>query len=166
MRPRKRQRPPGIEHVIDQQNLPIAHGPRQVSPHPHATRTLPRVAIALQPQSIETDIDPAPPLLFRYSAVTFNAHRIHYDLAYAQRVEGHPALVVNGGLTALFLLEHFRRVAGAEPASLRTRNRRPLYCGRPARLSAAGEGAAWRLRAENEVGETAVEMEVEACSVP
>ena len=42
-------------------------------------------------------------LLFRYSALTFNAHRIHYDLPYTRDVEGYPALVMNGGLTALLL---------------------------------------------------------------
>ena len=44
-------------------------------------------------------------LLFRYSALTFNAHRIHYDLPYTRDVEGYPALVMNGGLTALLLVE-------------------------------------------------------------
>jgi 3-methylfumaryl-CoA hydratase len=42
-------------------------------------------------------------LLFRYSALTFNTHRIHYDLAYASDVEGYPALVVQGPLTATLL---------------------------------------------------------------
>jgi 3-methylfumaryl-CoA hydratase len=47
-------------------------------------------------------------LLFRYSALTYNAHRIHYDLPYTQEKEGYPALVVNGGLTALMLVEAAR----------------------------------------------------------
>jgi 3-methylfumaryl-CoA hydratase len=46
-----------------------------------------------------------PTLVFRYSALTFNAHRIHYDLPYTRDVEGYPALVMNGGLTALLLVE-------------------------------------------------------------
>jgi 3-methylfumaryl-CoA hydratase len=58
-----------------------------------------------------------PVLLFRYSALTFNAHRIHYDLDYVRRVEGYPGLIVNGGLTALLLVETARphlpgRIAG------------------------------------------------------
>lgn len=48
------------------------------------------------------------PLLFRYSAVTFNAHRIHVDRAYAAREEGYPGLVVQAPLTATLLLELLR----------------------------------------------------------
>jgi 3-methylfumaryl-CoA hydratase len=48
---------------------------------------------------------PDPVLLFRYSALTFNAHRIHYDLSYATKVEGYPDLVVHGPLIATLLLD-------------------------------------------------------------
>ena len=54
-----------------------------------------------------------PLLLLRYSAITFNAHRIHYDLDYPRCVEGYPALVMNGGLTALLLIETARAICGA-----------------------------------------------------
>ncbi len=50
-------------------------------------------------------INPSPSLLFRYSALTFNAHRIHYDRAYAMDVEHYPGLVVHGPLLATLLLE-------------------------------------------------------------
>jgi 3-methylfumaryl-CoA hydratase len=49
-------------------------------------------------------IEPDPPLLFRFSALTFNTHRIHYDLAYATQEEGYRGLVVHGPLTATLLL--------------------------------------------------------------
>ncbi len=52
-------------------------------------------------------ITPSPALLFRYSALTFNAHRIHYDRAYAQDTEHYPGLVVHGPLLATLLLELF-----------------------------------------------------------
>jgi len=52
-------------------------------------------------------ISPDPTLLFRYSALTFNAHRIHYDRIYAKEVESYPGLVVHGPLLATFLLELF-----------------------------------------------------------
>ena len=54
-------------------------------------------------------VAPEPTLLFRFSAVTFNAHRIHYDREYATNVEGYPGLVVHGPLTAVLLLELVRR---------------------------------------------------------
>jgi 3-methylfumaryl-CoA hydratase len=68
-------------------------------------------------------------LLFRYSALTFNAHRIHYDLPYTREVEGYPALVMNGGLTVLLLVEtarpHLRRPIAAYAA----RAVSPLFVG-------------------------------------
>ena len=48
-------------------------------------------------------------LLFRYSAVTFNGHRIHYDRSYVTAVEGYPGLVVHGPLIATLLLDLLRR---------------------------------------------------------
>ena len=55
------------------------------------------------------DIHPKPVLLFRYSAVTFNSHRIHYDQPYATKVEGYPGLVVHGPLIATLLMDLLRR---------------------------------------------------------
>ncbi|MFE3961262.1 MaoC/PaaZ C-terminal domain-containing protein, partial [Nocardia sp. NPDC059091] len=49
-------------------------------------------------------------MLFRYSALTFNSHRIHYDHPYATEVEGYPGLIVHGPLTATFLLDAFLRI--------------------------------------------------------
>jgi 3-methylfumaryl-CoA hydratase len=48
-------------------------------------------------------------MLFRFSALTFNGHRIHYDRAYAMDVEGYPGLVVHGPLTAMLLMDLCRR---------------------------------------------------------
>jgi 3-methylfumaryl-CoA hydratase len=88
-----------------------------------------------------------PVMLFRYSALGFNGHRIHYDADYARGVEGYPALVVNGGLTTLLLLEAALRhePAGVRIASYEARTLRPLFCGRSATLSGTapdGEGHA------------------------
>jgi len=55
------------------------------------------------------EIVPDPVLLFRYSALTFNGHRIHYDRGYATQVEGYPGLVVHGPLIATLLLDLLRR---------------------------------------------------------
>lgn len=54
-------------------------------------------------------IQPDPVLLFRYSALTFNSHRIHYDLDYVTQVEGYPGLIVHGPLIATLLLDGLRR---------------------------------------------------------
>lgn len=55
------------------------------------------------------EIRPDPVLLFRYSALTFNGHRIHYDRSYVTEVEGYPGLVVHGPLIATLLLDLLRR---------------------------------------------------------
>jgi len=71
---------------------------------------------------------PDPVMLFRYSAITFNAHRIHYDVPYTRDQEGYPGLVVNGGLTALRLGEHAKRhLPGGRLGRLSLRNVRPFF---------------------------------------
>ncbi|WP_439569150.1 FAS1-like dehydratase domain-containing protein [Sphingopyxis sp.] len=57
-------------------------------------------------------LQPSESLLFRYSALTFNSHRIHYDVPYATREEGYPGLVVHGPLTATLLLDLAARQFG------------------------------------------------------
>jgi len=77
-----------------------------------------------------------PVTLFRFSALTFNGHRIHYDHPYATQVEGYPGLVVHGPLVALLLLEAGGGVLaaagrGSAPGSFRYRAVGPLFCGEP-----------------------------------
>ena len=79
-------------------------------------------------------------LLFRFSALTFNAHRIHYDLSYARAIELYPALVVHGPLQAMLLIDHALR-DGIVPARFAFRARAPLYPGTVTLARAGGE--AW-----------------------
>ncbi|MEJ1978335.1 MAG: hypothetical protein WDN49_21590 [Acetobacteraceae bacterium] len=108
------------------------------------------------PSHIQT-LTPDPVLLFRYSAVTFNAHRIHYDQPYTTGQEGYPGLIVNGGLTALLLLELCKEAAGRPLADMKVRNRRPLICGNPIRLCASPAADGWALWAEDAQGRMALE---------
>ncbi len=76
-----------------------------------------------------------PTLLFRFSALTYNAHRIHYDRAYATEVEGYPGLVVHGPLQAIALAELCRRhVGGRQVVRFVFRARRPAFDGTPLQL--------------------------------
>lgn len=69
-----------------------------------------------------------PVLLFRYSALTYNGHRIHYDLDYCRRVEGYPGLVVHGPLLATLLLELVRDEGEDRPlARFSFRARSPAF---------------------------------------
>jgi 3-methylfumaryl-CoA hydratase len=71
-------------------------------------------------------------LLFRYSALTFNGHRIHYDYPYATQAEGYPGLVVHGPLIATLLLDLLRReVPGASLGEFSFRAVRPTFAGNP-----------------------------------
>ena len=77
-------------------------------------------------------------LLFRFSAVTFNAHRIHYDLGYARAVELYPALVVHAPLQAMLLVDHVLR-DGIELRRFAFRALAPLYAPGQFTTSRAGE---------------------------
>ena len=73
-------------------------------------------------------IDPTAALLFRFSALTYNAHRIHYDRDYAVKDEGYPGLVVHGPLLATLLADHFRRYRPHDRlASFTFQARRPVF---------------------------------------
>ena len=80
-------------------------------------------------------ITPDPILLFRFSALTFNSHRIHYDRQWAMEVEGYPALVVHGPLTSALLLDFARDNNPARHiTSYTTQARAPLFEGAPLEL--------------------------------
>jgi hydroxyacyl-ACP dehydratase HTD2-like protein with hotdog domain len=96
-----------------------------------------------------------PPVLVRYSAVTFNAHRIHYDLAYAQDEEGYPALVVHGPLTATLLAESARR-RGWSGSSFEFRASAPLFAPSTVHLVGRCEAALVELQAVRNDGTVAM----------
>lgn len=82
----------------------------------------------IRPSQAMRTIEPDPAMLFRYSALTFNAHRIHYDRDYARDVEHYPGLVVQGPFCATLLLDHYlRETPGANMTEFAFRARRPLF---------------------------------------
>ncbi len=91
---------------------------------------------------------PAEPLLFRYSALTFNSHRIHSDLAYATGEEGYRGLIVHGPLTATLLLDLARRELGDNALlTFAFRGLSPGLCGEELHLVMRGSGDAIELGA-------------------
>jgi 3-methylfumaryl-CoA hydratase len=73
--------------------------------------------------------------LFRYSALTFNGHRIHYDRDYVTQVEGYPGLIVHGPYIATLLMDHYlRQHPRADVATFSFRALRPVFDGRPFEL--------------------------------
>jgi len=102
-------------------------------------------------------VQPDPVLLFRFSALTFNAHRIHYDRPYAMREEGYPGLVVHGPLTAVLLLDLVHRhAAGRSVAAFTFRGEAPLFDLAPFRLSGLVQGDTVELHAHGPDGRTAM----------
>lgn len=109
----------------------------------------------------QREVVPDPVLLFRYSALTFNAHRIHYDRPYATQVEHYPGLVVHGPLIATLLLDLVRRsVPGATVRRFSFRAVSPLFdlarffvCGRPD----ASDPRSLQLWAQDDAGMLALE---------
>ena len=90
-------------------------------------------------------IDTPATLLFRYSALTFNGHRIHYDRAYTTKEEGYPGLVVHGPLQATCLVHFAAAVRRAAPRTFEFRAMSPVFDGEGLVLNAAAEGAALRM---------------------
>ncbi|MBN8891186.1 MAG: acyl-CoA dehydrogenase [Rhodospirillales bacterium 70-18] len=106
------------------------------------------------------DIVPDDVLLFRYSALTFNGHRIHYDRRYVTTEEGYPGLIVHGPLLATLLLDLLRRNSGATLKSFKFRALAPTFdttpfavCGQP---GADGRVALW---AQHATGALAMQAE-------
>jgi 3-methylfumaryl-CoA hydratase len=100
-----------------------------VEPPPVAAQT----GAVWQRQIVPDDV-----LLFRYSALTFNGHRIHYDRKYVTEVEGYPGLIVHGPLIATLLMDQIRReMPQAEVASFRFKAVRPTFDLHPFQVNGA-----------------------------
>jgi 3-methylfumaryl-CoA hydratase len=125
----------GIACITEEQDIVYRDDPRPGAPAA-PTQNAPADAVWTR------ELTPDPVLLFRFSALTFNGHRIHYDRPYATGIEGYPGLVVHGPLIATLLLDHLRRVVdehrpGRRIASFDFRAQRPAFDGSPLRLCAA-----------------------------
>jgi 3-methylfumaryl-CoA hydratase len=106
---------------------------RDITP-PGGTKNPPALPVAEWSRPMRADAV----LLFRYCAITFNGHRIHYDRAYATDVEFYPGLIVHGPLQASWLLEFAAGIKGSPPARFSFRGVSPLFdfaaftlCARP-----------------------------------
>jgi len=101
-----------------------------------------------------------PVLLFRYSALTANSHRIHYDAPYCREVERYPGLVVHGPLLVTLLCELVRRRSGARVSAVDYRLRRPVFAGDPVLLTAtpSGSGAQAAVRTGTDTAHATAEI--------
>ncbi len=121
-------------------------------------------APAPQPTAAPTDeqfgrtVTPDPVLLMRYSALTFNGHRIHYDRPYAMQEEGYPGLVVHGPLIATLLMEELRRAhPGRAIRGFEFKAVSPLFDTAPFSVNGKLEGNTARLWARGPQGQLAMQ---------
>lgn len=123
--------------------------------------------ISTAPATAPTKPAPAPPvakhreshmadpvLLFRYSALTFNGHRIHYDRDYVTKVEGYPGLIFHGPMQAAFIVELAARLhGGTAPRKLDYRGLQPLFEGSEFSVNANDTPAGMELWMANSAGQ-------------
>ncbi len=140
--------PDGVA-VVEEQDIVYREAPR-----PGEMPPAPRRAIDKAVWRHETPTSEA--LLFRYSALIFNAHRIHYDQPYCER-EGYPGLIVHGPLLATLLADLVRRNTDAPMTAFRFRAVSPLFNGSPCIACGIPEGQRVRLWAEDGKGRLMME---------
>lgn len=152
-----------VDHVIrsddedavrERQTLVYREASDAAIPLPHETE------VDLSAWPATRTIVPDAALLFRYSALTFNTHRIHYDLAYARDVEGYPGLVVHGPLMATLLLDLAAREIGADAIGrFAMRAVAPAFASQPLHVAAREEDDGLVLAAIRCDGETAMKAQ-------
>jgi 3-methylfumaryl-CoA hydratase len=106
-------------------------------------------------------VTPDTRLLFRFSALTFNAHRIHYDRPYAMSEEGYPGLVVHGPLTAVLLIELVRHSTPRSISGYSFRGLAPIFDLAPFRLVGMASDSKVELEAQGPDGKTAMSATAE-----
>lgn len=150
--------------VIEEQDLvyrPVVAtaGPGASTPAPASTAA-PDEASASPPAELERVVVPDSRMLFRFSALTYNAHRIHYDLPYATGVEGYPGLVVHGPLQAILLAELLRAEGSTVIKEFRFRGVAPAFVDAPLRLRGERSGRTVELASIDPAGTTTMSATV------
>jgi len=125
-----------IDHAIEQRGKVCVREQQTVVYRNEGAPTLPIVPLTAPQPSAPSDTmwQPGPVDLFRFSAVTFNSHRIHYDFPYATLAEGYPGLVVHAPFTAARLYCHAAR--DRRPTRFGFRAIVPLFADQPIRITA------------------------------
>jgi 3-methylfumaryl-CoA hydratase len=132
------------------------------SPSASAGKTVElEAAAAARPADLTWHVEASPTLLFRYSAMTFNGHRIHYDQPYVTQIEGYPGLVVHGPIQASLLFNLAAELGGGVPAQFRYRGLSPLFANQSFAVKGTrrSEGGI-RCWTENTAGHVCMEAEI------
>ncbi len=134
----------GETRINERQDLVYRADPAPDTPPPEPPRA------EAWPEARRWHLTPDPTLLFRYSALSFNGYRIHYDQPYATQVEGYDGLVVHGPLQATLMLNLAADVMGEVPARFDYRALAPLVAGEPIHVESRQTEAGLDLRVRRE----------------
>ncbi|MEB8388756.1 MaoC family dehydratase N-terminal domain-containing protein [Rhodobacteraceae bacterium KMM 6894] len=132
----------GVTRIDERQDIVYREDPTPGATPPRPPQADP------WPEAESREIATTPTLLFRYSALTFNGHRIHYDAPYAREVEGYDGLVVHGPMQAIWMQNLATMLLGHAPSLFEYRGLAPLTCGQPVcvEAKAATDGLTLRVR--------------------
>ncbi|MCV0428517.1 MAG: MaoC family dehydratase N-terminal domain-containing protein [Roseibium sp.] len=151
-----------VEHMISSNGRPALTERQDIVYREAARKTGPETAgtstskIAPGGENSQ-QITPTAAYLFRYSAMTFNAHRIHYDRDYVRDVENYPGLIVHGPLQATLLCQYAADVRGKAPASFHFRSYSPLFDTSDFTINATSDGKKLKLWTARPNGPIAME---------
>jgi len=135
-----------VEHRIEANGVPVLEERQDIVYRdlegPEGASKQPQVA---EPGTHRREIKADATLLFRYSALTFNGHRIHYDRRYVTEIEGYPGLIVHGPMQAALLCNYAAELRSAPPKRFSFRGLSPLFDNNTFELHATDEGASLKL---------------------
>lgn len=135
--------------LIEEHDIVYREDPAPGSPKPAKQK-------APESHEFSRGVTPTEVMLFRYSALTFNGHRIHYDVDYARDVEGYEGLVFHGPLTATFLVDLACAETGRHPKSFSFRGVSPLAGMQPFDIQGTKSGSTLDLWAKTAGGDLAM----------
>ncbi len=146
-----------VEHLVTtsrgtavRERQDIVYRDMSTAPAAASAKPAPPTPVAKHRESHMAD----PVLLFRYSALTFNGHRIHYDRDYVTKVEGYPGLIFHGPLQAAFIVEFAAKLHGGKPPKkLSYRGLQPLFEGSEFSINANDTAAGMELWTANSKGQ-------------
>jgi len=136
----------------EEQDIVYREDPAADAPKPEPKR-------APDDAEIVETVSPTQVMLYRYSALTFNGHRIHYDVDYARDVEGYEDLVFHGPLTATLLVDLATRTYGRQPDQFSFKGLAPITSNHDFRIEGRREGKVMKLWARRHDGALAMQAE-------
>jgi len=147
-----------VEHEVHSETLCLVEEQTIVYKEPVESPVLAKAKDVPKDSIFTKSYQPDPIMLFRYSALTFNAHRIHYDVDFCREVEGYPNLVVHGPLTATLILDlYYHQFPDKKIKEFEYRGQSPLFIPNTFSVNGKENGEAW---ASNHEGGLAMSAKV------